>query len=366
MKRWWGWLLCLLLGLTGCGSQAQTAALQPQLLNFSEKSSATLFMVGDALLHGAVYKQAQTDDGGYDFSEMTAVLGEITPQYDLCFYNQETILGGTALGLSSYPTFNSPQEFGDVMMGYGFNLVSLANNHTLDKGETGIRASLAYWANQEAMTAGSAGSFEERDALKIGEVNGITYTLLAYTYGTNGIPVPEGKEYLVNVYTKEMIAQDVERVREQVDVLIVSMHWGVEYTHTPTQEQREMAQFLADLGVDLVIGHHPHVIQPVEWIDDTLVYYSLGNLISAQDGLMRTIGLMGALTIEKTVTPAGVSIQLKEPKADLIFTDYEAGYRNLQLKTIDQLDESYQEIYQEYTSIITKEDASIQIGGIKQ
>lgn len=361
-----GLVLCMLLTLSGCAEEtAATTALLPQFQNFSEKSEATLFMVGDALLHGAVYKQAAIGNDQYDFSTMTAVLGEIAANYDLRFYNQETILGGVELGLSSYPCFNSPQEYGDIMMEYGFNLVSLANNHTLDKGERGIRASLEYWENQPAMTAGSYGSFEDREEIQIGEINGISYTLLAYTYGTNGIPIPDGKDYLVNVYTKEMIAADVERIRDLVDVVIVSMHWGVEYTHTPTEEQKELAQFLADLGVDIVIGTHPHVIQPVEWIGDTIVYYSLGNLISAQDGLMKTIGMMGALTIEKTTTPWGSSIQIKEPKADLIFTYYESGYRNLQLKTFDQLDASYQAVYEEYLPIITRYDDSIQIGGIK-
>lgn len=357
--------LCLLLGLMGCGTEKESGAIVPIFHDFVTKSEASLFMVGDALLHGAVYKQAQTSDGSYDFSEMTSVLGEIAPKYDLRFYNQETILGGTEIGLSTYPRFNSPQEFGDAMMSYGFNLVSLANNHTMDRNQEGIDLSLDYWANQNVMTAGSYASWDDRDQLDIRSVNGISYTLLAYTYGTNGIPIPEGKEYLCNVYTKEMLIEDINRVREQVDVLMVSMHWGVEYTHTPTAEQKEIAKLLADLGVDIVIGHHPHVIQPVEWIDNTIVYYSLGNLISAQDGIMRTIGLMGALTIEKVETPLGVNILIKEPKADLIFTNYDNGYRNLKIKTFDQLDASYQSIYDEYTKVITRLDDSIIVGGIK-
>lgn len=358
-------LICLMLCVSGCTTKTKEAAALPQLDHFIEKNTATLFMVGDALLHGAVYKQAKTSEGIYDFSSMTSVLGEIAPKYDLRFYNQETILGGVELGLSSYPCFNSPQEFGDIMMEYGFNLVSLANNHTLDKGEKGVRASLEYWSRQQAMTAGSYGSWQERDALDIREINGISYTLLAYTYGTNGILVPQGKEYLVNTYTDEMLIEDISTAVEQVDVLIVSMHWGVEYTHTPTDEQKRLAQLLADLGVDIVIGQHPHVVQPVEWIDDTIVYYSLGNLISAQDGIMKTIGMMGALTIEKTTTPAGVNVVIKEPKADLIYTYYDSGYRNLHLKTFDQLDESYQPIYEQYTEVITRYDDSILVGGIK-
>lgn len=358
-------LLAFLFLFSGCTTVKNEGALLPR--KFDEiklEEEASLFMVGDALLHGAVYKQVVTDEGNYDFSEMMQRLNEVSSGYDLKFYNQETILGGVELGLSTYPCFNSPQEFGDIMMSYGFNLVSLANNHTLDRGLKAIDASLAYWDKQDALTAGSYTSFEDRNEVKIESINGITYTLLAYTYGTNGIIVPEGKEYVVNVYTKQMIEEDVKRVRDQVDLVIVSMHWGVEYTHTPTQEQKEMAEFLADLGVDLVIGTHPHVIQPVEWIDDTLVYYSLGNLVSAQDGLMKTIGMMGAVTIEKTISSSGKEIKLKEPKADLIYTYYDTGYRNLHLVTFDELDDSYQPIYEDYTKIITEYDASIEVGGI--
>lgn len=357
-------LLCFFV-LSGCANTESKGALSARKLEeVNIKQEATLFMVGDALLHGAVYKQVVTDEGVYDFSTMMQRLNEVSQDYDLKFYNQETILGGVELGLSTYPCFNSPQEFGDLMMDYGFNLVSLANNHTLDRGLKAIEASLAYWDKQSALTAGSYSSLEERNEVKIESINGISYTLLAYTYGTNGIPVPEGKEYVVNVYTKQMIEEDVKRVRDCVDLVIVSMHWGEEYTHTPTQEQKEIAQFLADLGVDLVIGTHPHVIQPVEWIDDTLVYYSLGNLVSAQDGLMKTIGMMGALTIEKTITSSGTEISLKEPKADLIYTYYDNGYKNLHLATFDELDESYQKIYEEYSQIITRYDDSIEVGGI--
>ncbi len=327
----------------------------------SNRYSASLFMVGDALLHNAVYNQVAQADGTYDFSEMMKTVGEVSQGYDLKFYNQETILGGVELGLSSYPCFNSPQEFGDLMMSYGFNLVALANNHTLDKGTTGVMKSMEYWDKQQTMTAGSYSSFEARDEIQIGEINGITYTLLSYTYGTNGIVVPVGKEYLVNVYTDEMIKEDIARVTDQVDVLIVSMHWGVEYTHTPTDEQVRLANLLADAGVDLVIGHHPHVIQPIEYIGDTLVYYSLGNLVSAQDGIMKTTGMMGSVIINKLEINGQSLVSIDEPCADLLFTTYGHGYSNLKVQTVDQI-ANYQSIYNEYSKIINKKDESIKVG----
>lgn len=323
---------------------------------YARSNSLRLLMAGDALLHTPVFKDAQkvieldslaesssnptapessrAESSGaskprasqdssspnpttpksparkttttYDFAPMFVPIAPIIARYDLAFYNQETILGGTQLGLSSYPSFNSPQEFGDTMLSLGFNLISLANNHTLDKGERGVRAMLSYWHGKEAESIARgapiaiAGSYEsqiDRNKPRIYEKNGITYALLAYTYGTNGIPIPAGKGYLVNVYTRDMLARDIAALREKVDLLLVSMHWGIEYSFTPSKQQRELARFLASLGVDIVIGNHPHVIQPIEWIDHTLVIYSHGNLISAQKGLEKRIGMLSSARI---------------------------------------------------------------------
>ena len=150
------------------------------------------------------------------------------------------------------------------------------------------------------------------------EKNNITYTMLNYTYGTNGIKVPSGKEYLVNVWPvtgsnpntdtsyqnyKETIKNDINKVRDKVDLLIVAMHWGIEYQTTPNSYQFDMANYLASLGVDIIIGTHPHVIQPIEWIDDTLVIYSLGNFISAHEvvNMDNRVGLMSSVIITKTI-----------------------------------------------------------------
>lgn len=330
---------------------------------FSQENEITLFMAGDALLHASVYKDAEQKDGSYNFSSMLESLRPVVARYDLAFYNQETILGGSELGLSTYPAFNSPQEFGDNMLSLGFNLVSLANNHTLDRGERAVRSSLAYWGRQNALTAGSYESFETRNDVKILKKNGITYALLAYTYGTNGIPLPKGKEYLVNVYTKDMLRADIESVRKKVDLLIVSMHWGIEYEFEPSKEQREYAKLLSDLGVDLVIGTHPHVVQPVEWVGNTLVYYSLGNLISAQKGLNKRIGLLGSVHIQK-ITDG--KVKLSNPRAELIYTAYSPRMRDFKLYLFNELTEkilpNYKEIYRQYGKIVTKNDKSIQMG----
>lgn len=329
-----------------------------------------LLMAGDALLHGAVYTDAKTEDGDYDFDEMMSTLNRVMGSYDLKYYNQETVLGGTELGLSTYPCFNSPQQFGDTMVKLGFNLVSLANNHTLDRGEQAILNSLDYWARQQGvMTAGSYGSFEERNQLRISEMNGITYTLLSYTYGTNGIPVPEGKEYLVNVYTEEMLREDIEKARSEVDLLLVAMHWGTEYTHEPTAKQRELAQLLADLGVDVIIGSHPHVVQPIEWIDDTLCVYSLGNLISAQDGTYKRVGLLAGVHVTKTTMDGSTVVKLSDPRAELVYTQYKKGYKDFKLKFFDEIEAEELDdiwgVYDKYGKIVTSGDAGVTLGSME-
>lgn len=341
MKR----LLILALLSTLCANHLQ-----------AQQNELDIFMAGDALLHKSVYKDAKQENDTYDFSVMLSALKPIVAQYDLAFYNQETILGGSALGLSTYPTFNSPQEFGDNMLSLGFNLISLANNHTLDRGEVAVRASLAYWKDKPALTAGSYNSLQDRNTPKILEKNGIKYALLAYTYGTNGIPLPKGKEYLVNVYTPTMLKEDIQKIRDRVDFLIISMHWGIEYAFEPSPEQRKLAKMLADLGADLIIGTHPHVVQPIEWVGDTLVYYSLGNLISAQKGTNKRIGLLGGVHVSKVKEG---KVKLSHPRAELIYTYYNKQFKNFKLMWFDELSNTilpnFQKIYKQYIQIATKD-----------
>lgn len=322
------------------------------------ETEASLIMVGDALIHNSVYNDAKTSDGGYDFRPMLSEIKPIVEDYDLAYYNQETILGGTELGLSNYPRFNSPQEVGDAFLDAGFNLVSVASNHTMDKGEEGVLSSLNYWNSKDAYVAGSYTSFEERDEPVIKEVNGITYSFLAYTMWNNGLTTPTGKEYLNNEYSDELAKADIERVRDQVDVVIVAMHWGTEYSLGVSEKQKEVASYLASLGVDIIIGAHPHVVEPIEFIDDTMVIYSLGNLISDQEGVERLTGLMAAVTIKKVVENDVTTITLENPKADLVYTDSSmSGKRNFKVYPYSQLNNTilpnYMSYYEKYTSIVT-------------
>lgn len=328
-----------------------------QTVNTKKETYASMVMVGDALIHGTVYGTAHryANYNGYDFKPMLEHIKERVKDYDLAYYNQETILGGTELGLSTYPLFNSPYEVGDAFIDAGFNLVSLATNHTIDKGERGVLNSRNYWNQQaDVLAAGSYSSFEERDKVVIKEVNGIKYAFLSYTTYTNGLIVPTGKEYLVNVYDEDLIKEEITRYRDQVDLLMVAMHWGTEYMTYPTNEQKEISEYLASLGVDLIIGCHPHVIEPIEYIDDTLVIYSLGNFISSQIGVERLTGLMLSLNIKKEEYHGKTTISFEDIEGTLIYTDRNNGYIVYPYDMLtDNILNNYETYYEKYKKVVT-------------
>ena len=349
--------------------------------------SIDLLMVGDVLIHDRLYTSMKTSDG-YDFRPALTYIKDIVKDYDLAYYNQETILGGSEIGLSSYPSFNSPYEVGDAMIDAGFNLVSLATNHTLDRGEKAITNSINYWnGKNDVLTAGSYLSSEDRNKINIREVNNITYTMLNYTYGTNGIKVPSGKDYFVNVWPcngsnpsydseyqeyKKIVKEDVERVRDKVDLLIVAMHWGVEYTHTPTAYQIDMANYLESLGVNIIIGTHPHVVMPITFINDTLVIYSLGNFLSAQETNIdynTTVGLLSTIKITKYIDKDNnSSIKLSDINNELVYTysknnnDYKViPFSNPDIKTYLS---DYERIYNKYSSVIKNMDNTMSVNAL--
>ena len=324
-----------------------------------KETSLSLVMVGDALIHGALYDNMYVD-GVYDFKPMLEVMKPIISKYDLAYYNQETILGGTELGLSTYPRFNSPYEVGDAFLDAGFNVVSMANNHTLDRGESAVNNSCAYWQDKEKTlniyTAGSYCSLEDRDNVKIYEKNGIKYAMLSYTTVTNGINPPKGKEYFTNIYSDEKAKNDIEKYRDKVDLLMVAMHWGEEYTHKPINSQVRIANYLASLGVDIIIGAHPHVVEPIEKIGNTLVIYSLGNFVSAQQGINKLTGLMVSVNVTKSYETNETTVS--DVEAELLYTlkDYsnKRGFRVYPYTALtDSILPEHEKYYNEYMNIVT-------------
>ena len=248
------------------------------------KQTITIAAIGDVLLHDRVYETAQEQNGKYNFIPYFQHVKPYLEKADIAFANQESMIGGTEIGLSTYPAFNSPHEVGDALKDAGIDIVSMANNHTLDRGEIAIQSAIRHWETIGMMYVGSYKSKKDREQLRVIETpEGISVAFLAYTYGTNGIPVPTGKD---------------------------SYHFGIEYERMPSEEQRELVQLAANYGAHLVLGHHPHVLQPIEWIEGrdgqrTLAIYSLGNFLSGQIGLERQIGGIFQCEITKTFEKDG-------------------------------------------------------------
>ena len=342
----------------------------------NEEYKINFLATGDGLVHNIIYVKNQKSDGSYDFSSTVKYVKPIVSKYDIAYYNQETPFGGKGTipcgtdtsGYCGYPRFNTPSEFGDAMLDAGFNTVSLASNHSYDSGSKGIINSVKYWKGTDALYSGMYETEEDTTNYIIKEKNNITYTMLSYTTLDNGISSVVGnKQYMVAKFDRERVKKDIEALRDKVDVLMVAMHWGVEYVKTPPKEEKDIAQFLADLGVDIVIGNHSHVLQPVTKIGDTIVFYSLGNFISNQygkDDWSRLVGFMATLDITKTVTPEGEkTIKIDNIGGELIFTKYTGDPINTSYHTghtvipfsimkDDSYLKDYKRVYKKYTDLL--------------
>ena len=315
-----------------------------------------MVLVGDCLIHRYVYTDASNNDGTYSFSKMFTEVSDLIKDHDLAYYNQESNIGGKSLGLSAYPRFNSPEEIGDDMLNLGFNLISLANNHTMDKGEKGVINSVNYWKTKQGVYyTGEALSWENRENnIKVLEKNGIKYAFFSYTTVTNGLLPPTGKEYLTNIYSKEKAQNDINKVRDKADFIIVAMHWGEEYTTNPSANQKQVASDLSKMGVNLIIGNHAHSLQPVEMINDTLVFYALGNFIAAQDTVDKQTGAIVSLNVKKDDNG---KITFNNVKADLIYT-YFKNATNFKVYPYTKLNNSllngYEKYYDKYKAVLTR------------
>lgn len=289
----------------------------PAIPGFSRTRTASLSAVGDILIHSTVYNSAKTENG-YDFVPMFEKVKPYLEKSDITVANSESIIGGAGIGLSSYPSFNSPFEVGDALKNAGVDVVAMANNHTLDRGISAIENAASYWDAIGMMRTGSYLSEEERDQIPVMTVNDIIFSFLSYTYGTNGVPTPVGKDYLVNRIDKELIKSDLQHAADHSEVVVLNLHFGDEYQPLPNNYQKDIAQFAAENGADIILGHHPHVLQPPEWIETSdgrrvFVIYSLGNFLSGQNQIPRQIGTIFSIEVEKKVGPDSSELTLKNP-----------------------------------------------------
>ena len=269
-----------------------------------------IVMVGDMLMHERVMESGLQEDGSYDFSHLFGQMGDKIASADLAMVNQETILGGTELGLTGYPSFNSPYEVGDAEAEAGFDVILSATNHALDKGSKGVLRCVSFWEENypEISCVGIYDSKEDwENDVFLYEKNDITIAILNYTYGTNGINPPSDMPYLVNYLSESKVKEDLEKADALADFVIVCPHWGTEYSLETDSQQKKWTNLFLENGVDLVIGTHPHVIEPIEWVRDEngnemLVYYSLGNFVNGTAGTgagtaNRMVGGMADVTL---------------------------------------------------------------------
>ncbi|MBQ6265755.1 MAG: CapA family protein [Clostridia bacterium] len=307
-------------------------------------SKATFVAVGDNLIHDTVYEQAQarTNDGSYDFSYDYAEIKKYIEEPDVAILNQETIIS-TEHQVSSYPMFNSPPELGQEMIDTGFDVFNIATNHSLDKGESGLISTINYWKEKGMITTGAYLN-DEDFKIPVNEVNGIKIAYLGFTEQTNGLKLPADSEVvLVLAKDEALLESKIHQAKQMADVVIVNAHWGEEYTHEPTVSEKQMAQKLCDWGADVVIGNHPHVIQPVEYITSTdgshtmLCAYSLGNFISAQRKQATMLGGMLNFTVVKNNSTGAVNIENVKFRGTV--THYTYGMGNIRVYCLDDYTE---------------------------
>jgi poly-gamma-glutamate synthesis protein (capsule biosynthesis protein) len=288
----------------------------------------TLIAAGDNLFHEAMIRP-DPKTGTYHFNEYYAEIKALIEPADIAFVNQETVFGGARYGFSGYPRFNTPAEAGDALAAAGFDVVNHATNHIMDKGEDAVFATMDYWDTLPGVPyLGIHRSGEARETKKvIIEKNNIRVGFLAYTYGTNGLPVPKNKPYLVSLIDEAAMEKEIGAIRPLCDFLVVSMHWGAEYRHTPTREQERLARFLADRNVDLILGHHPHVLEPYVYLDrpdggKTLCFYSLGNFLSGQQSDITQLGALAYVRIKKS----GPTVSIDDMGVIPVVNHYEEGF----------------------------------------
>lgn len=288
-------------------SEDQSAAPDPEY---------KIIMVGDVLLHTPVEESCLQPDGSYDYDSLfTQTKDEITAA-DLALVNQEVIIGGADLGISGYPCFNADYSLCDTFVETGFDVICHATNHAMDKGRAGLVNCAEHWRDEYPQitvlgihdttdTSTSCGA--DPTIIELGDLR---IAILNYTYGTNGISLPTDMPYAVDLLEEEQVAADIQRAEELADFTIVCPHWGTEYRLTPDASQEKWTKIFAENGADLILGTHPHVIEPIEWVTEEesghemLVYYSLGNFVNWTSGTgegvaNRMVGGMAEVTITK-------------------------------------------------------------------
>lgn len=305
--------------------QADTEVVTEEVF---KPTSAKLVAVGDNLMHRSCTLSAKNADGTYDFTKHFANMADIFKAADLAVISQDTVLGGIELGATSTETgiFNTVVELADGMADAGINVVLAANNHIMDEGSAGLNTMMSYFSTKypNITLLGVNNSREAKDEPVYVETNNIKIAMINYSYGSNQTADLDASPYLLNQYDEDWLSDILKQAREEADFIIAFPFWGEQNSMDYTQEQERQAQFLADNGVDLIIGSYPHVVEPVKWItaengDRTLVYYSLGNFQSIQNTVENMLGGQANITISKEEDGTHIS----DYSLDFVVTHYE-------------------------------------------
>lgn len=324
-------VLSVVILSTGCSKSSDEVTPVSAMEKVNETISIVTF--GDNLMHMPVVNSGKKSDGTYEYSHIFKHLEKDIKNADIAVMGQETIFAGREHGYSGYPSFNSPSEMGDTLVDVGFDVVLYASNHVFDRGAVGIKNTMNFWKKYpEIFVLGI--NEEENEPIDIMEVKGAKLALLNYTYGTNQGGFPK---YLVDYMNEDKIQEDVEMAEAKADFTIAFLHWGEEYQMEPDLTQKELAKKMCEWGVDLIIGAHPHVVQPVDWIETdngnrTLVYYSLGNFVSRQ---LRAENLLGGMADVKLKFD-GKNVMIEDYEFAPIVTHYNRSYTDFSVYPLEE------------------------------
>ena len=278
-------------GQTNASENDLTTGNNETVTPVKEDINIKMTVIGDIMCHNSQYKDAY-NGSTYDFSYVFEDIKNYISSADIAVGNLETTFAGKERGYSNYPRFNSPEQLAYNLKDMGIDVLCTANNHSMDTNYSGVVSTLDFLDDAGISHMGTSRTAEEQNQILVKDVNGIKIAFLAFTYGTNGIPVPSANSYCVNLIDKDLILKQLELAKSQEpDLICVNMHWGLEYQNVQNSEQEDWADFLFENGVDVILGSHPHVLQPMEKRTVTLedgttkncfVIYSLGNFISGQ------------------------------------------------------------------------------------
>lgn len=280
----------------------------------------TISAVGDIMCHSVQFDYARVSEDSFDFNPVFRKVSEHLSKSDFTFGNLETIFAGKNSKFTGYPRFNSPSELLDALKNSGFDLLTTSNNHSLDRGEVGILRTINELNKRSINYNGTYVSQSDRDSIRIFNIKGVTIAFLAYSYGTNGNPIPKGKSYLINLIDFEIIRRDIQSAKSKnPDIVLVHYHFGEEYQKEPNDYQKAVVDSTIKMGADIIIGGHPHVLQPVKFIksensvfDSVFVAYSLGNFISNQQWRYSDAGGILTLHISKNIYDKSTKISYIE------------------------------------------------------